>query len=357
MKKKRLPKNRIILLLTACALAVVCAACVRTHVSLSRSLSSQQAAERFRGEEGKLRFAQVSVFFPEDGGKQFQDIYAFRKSIGTALTTASVETDGTAGVLWKDAYSAETKLTVKGTKGSADADALGVGGDWFFFHDLKLMDGEYIREDDLMHDRVVLDETLAWKLFGGYDLAGMSVTIGGKDYLIAGVVRRESDSASAKAYTAGAGLFLYYDTLNAISETKISCYELVCAEPISGFTLDLMQKGFADAVAVQNSGRYSFSSAWKLLKTFSQRSVVSQPVVYPYWENAARMVEDRALLWRVLAAVFGAFPAGYALWQLIRALRRLWAWLKEKAARGWDDLSEAIRKRQRARIEKKSKTW
>jgi hypothetical protein len=38
-----------------------------------------------------------------------------------------------------------------------------------------------------MHDRVVLDEEMAWKLFGAKDVSGLQVTIAGSPYLVAGV--------------------------------------------------------------------------------------------------------------------------------------------------------------------------
>lgn len=354
--KRRLSKNRIILLCVVCALTAASLALTASAAAKCRELSCQQAEERFRG-NSKERFAQVSAFFPEGKGIDLSKIYTFRQSVGTALTAAAVETPE-GGSSWKDAFCAFGSVSVSGSKGSAAAAALGVGGDWFYFHDLKLRSGVYISESDLMHDRVLLDETLAWKLFGGFDLAGMDVTIGGKQYIIAGVVELESDRASARALgETGGTLFLHYDALNAISETKISSYELVCADPITGFALDLLKKGFTDAVTVENSSRFSSITPWSAVRNFGQRSISGVAVAYPYWENAARLTEDNAALLRVLAFALALLPALYALWHIIRALIRVWAWLKLKAAGLWYRLSEAVRRRQRKKIEEKSKTW
>jgi hypothetical protein len=57
--------------------------------------------------------------------------------------------------------------------------------------------------------------TLAWKLFGGSNLAGMTVTIGDKPFVVAGVVKRESDKADKAAYDGGAGLYMLYDAYNS----------------------------------------------------------------------------------------------------------------------------------------------
>ena len=42
--------------------------------------------------------------------------------------------------------------------------------------------------------------------------------------------------------------------------------------------------------------------------------------VYPYWENAARAAEDRAVKLLVAVVVTGALPAGLLLYWVIRAM-------------------------------------
>ena len=75
--------------------------------------------------------------------------------------------------VYTDAYCAFGKTSVTGDHGSSDASVVAVGGNYFLFHPLDLVSGTYFSESDVMHDRVVLDETLAWKLFGGSNLTGM----------------------------------------------------------------------------------------------------------------------------------------------------------------------------------------
>ena len=65
--------------------------------------------------------------------------------------------------------SGTARFSVTGDHGAAEVKAIGVGGNFFHFHPLRLRSGSYIAEDDFMLDRVVLDETLAWQLFGGFD--------------------------------------------------------------------------------------------------------------------------------------------------------------------------------------------
>lgn len=108
----------------------------------------------------------------------------------------------TSARLYADAYSGSTQLSVSGkSPGSVTVTAIGVGGDYFLFHPLQLLSGGYVSDEDYMADRVVLDAQTAFNLFGSSDVAGMEVTINGKTFPIAGVVKSEDDFATA----AGAG--------------------------------------------------------------------------------------------------------------------------------------------------------
>ena len=43
--------------------------------------------------------------------------------------------------LWVDAYSADGKITLVNGRNTLDANAIGIGGDFFLFHPLKLITG------------------------------------------------------------------------------------------------------------------------------------------------------------------------------------------------------------------------
>ena len=141
-----------------------------------------------------------------------------------------------------------------------------MGGDFFLFHPLTLRSGSYLTANDYMNDRVLLDEELAWALFGSYDVAGMSIQIGERTYPVAGVVHREDDFASKKAYQDGPGMFMSYDALNAISETKLSAYELVMPDMISGFAESIVKAAVVRSMAPacgESAGMTSFISGAK----------------------------------------------------------------------------------------------
>ena len=220
-----------------------------------------------------------------------------------------------------------------------------------------------------MQDRVVLDEELAWKLFGSVDLAGMTVTIGGKPYYIAGVVERETDFASSKAYTDGPGIFMSYSVLKDMGVCSgISCYELVCADPISGFVSSVVTDGLSNSGAypvIENSARYSLSGIFRVVGDFGERSMNNYGVVYPYWENAARLIEDYMALCLVLFIIFAAMPAVCLFVLAVIWLRRGAAWAKSGAIRLAEEAQEkryehmterSEDRKKRRRAEKRAKT-
>jgi hypothetical protein len=310
-------KRRLLLPAVAGALTLMSVSCLVAFSVLGGLLLSQRASERFRG-ENKERFEQVSVFFPVGKGTDETGIYTFRKNLENKLREASLKAPET-GSLWADAYSAAGEVSAEGPRGSAAASALGVGGNYFLFHPLHLRAGGYIAGDDLMHDRVVLDVELAWKLFGSPDVAGLEIKISGKPYL----VERESDFADKKAYTAGAGLYMAYDALLSLSEAQqISCYELVSVSPVSGFAKGIAAEGFPDAEAVENSRRFTVGRIFKNIGDYGERSMNTTGVIFPYWENAARLLEDYLALLLVLAILFGLFPAACLTVLLVALLRR-----------------------------------
>ena len=297
-----------ILILDA-ALLLLSGICLFVCKSLSAPLLSQRAAERWQG-GSEMGFAQISCFMNESGKKSVEEIYEFRQTLDSKLTEASIDADN-AAQLYRDAWSGFGKITVFGEHGKGDASVTAIGGDYFFFHPMTLVSGGYLSESDLMEDRVVLDRELAWLLYGGYDLAGLTVTINEKPYVIAGVVEREDDFASRDTYTGGAGVFMSYRAYSELADCGIGCYEIVLPQPVEGFAENLMSESFriGGGEIVNNSGRYSLSSLYKVLKSFGTRSMHTNSVIYPYWENAARCIEDWGSLCLAFAIAFAVFPA------------------------------------------------
>lgn len=360
LRRPKLSRGKIALLIVCAALAVACCVLCFVYSSTAGRLLTQQVAERYQGTV-EQRYAQASVFFPVGQEKSISEIYTFRSTIDKKLLDVSLEAAEGAPPLWQDAYSGTGELTVEGNKGKATVTATGVGGDWFSFHPLTLRSGGYLDENDLMHDRVMLDEKLAWQIFGSYDLAGMTVVINGKPFVVAGVVAIEDDKATEKTYTATGEVFMHLDTLQQLLGEEsgsggVSCYELVCAEPISGFTLGVVTEGFEGAQTVQNSGRFSPLSILKVVRAYGTRSMQTAGVAYPYWENAARLTEDTLAALMICIILTALLPVACLVWYIVRALRRGWLYLRWEAGPAfWERTSDRIREKQRIALKRRQK--
>jgi len=317
-------KNIIIIAVNALCL-IAFFICLLVSASIKAPLRSQQAAIAWAGQSGE-RFAQLSVFLPESFGFGIERVYQARSSIDRALLTVSLES--TPGrILYTDAWSTETSVIVTSERETnpVTVNAIAVGGDFFLFHPLYLRDGSYLSPDDLMKDRVLIDEALAWRLFGAARVAGFEISVNEKIFIVAGVISRESDFASSGANTEEFGLFMSFDALLAMKEgnAEISTYEVVMPDPITGFALASLSEAISDkrAVIVENSTRFSLRNSFAIVGSFGENSMRSNAVAFPYWENAARIVEDWLALLLVLSLVFIIFPIICAVIYTVKLIR------------------------------------
>ena len=347
-RKKKIWSGVCALLL---ALAIGCGVGVRV---ISGRLLSQQEAARWQG-DNEQAFSQLSCFLPADGSVEQSAIYTFRYAMLDAFRGVGIEWSDDL-YPFRDAWSGEGKMHISGDQGATDAPVLAVGGAFFEFHPLRLLSGSYLSEGDLSPDRVVLDRALAWELFGGVELTGMSVQIDGHDFVVGGVVEREEDSASRRAYSGEKGLFMSYDAYRAITQKDaISCYEVVVPEVVKGFGAQLVADKFplGGGECVVNTGRFSFERLLALAKDLPARSAHAGTVSYPWWENAARIAESECAFLSVLGLLLALPAAVTALAGLIRLLVRGKTALEEELLpRAKDSVEEAVRVRARRHWEK-----
>ena len=300
-------------------------------VSVGHQFPSIYAAETWRG-DSTLRYMQVASFLPADEGKTEEDIFSFRQTLDQKMVDNSLQSEGE-GNLYADAYSAFDKLTVSSERNSTELDAIGVGGEFFLFHPLELKSGSYLSEDDFMRDGVVLDETAAWKLFGGYDLTGLPVSIGSQSYVVLGVVSREDDRFTEKSVEDTGTIYLPFSQLQKQNEeARITCYEVAMPNPVKQFALNLMKESFAseNAETLEITDRFSVVRMWNIYRQFGQRSVQEIPLSYPYWENAQRMAEDYAALYLLAAVLLILFPLAMVVFYGARLIHR--TFVKERKA-------------------------
>lgn len=278
------------------------------------SLIDQQAAGRWDGEGGS---AQVSCFLAEGVEMDEFKIRNFQQQLEQSLLEVSSElreNQEEQKRLFIDAYSSLGRITVVSEKGNLEANAVGVGGDFFLFHPLQLVSGSYFSGDDLMKDSVVLDEDAAWQLFGSSNIAGKSVMIGGIPHYISGVVKRQEDRFAQGAGLTETVVYLSNESLLAYGEGGgISVYEVTAPNPVKGFLANCVREKLGveerDMVVVENSSRYRMEALIPVILSFGTRSMQNSAVKFPYWENIGRGWEDIAALTLVFRCLFLLIPA------------------------------------------------
>ncbi|MDO4732788.1 MAG: ABC transporter permease [Bacillota bacterium] len=277
------------------------------------------------------RYAQVSCFLPVDSTLGVEDIYTFREKLNGKLLEISLEAeDGKS--LYVDAYSAKSQLTLRNKDRVANVTALGVNEDYFFFHNLLLRSGSYLTSWDVMQDRVVLDENTAWTLFGSFDVAGMEVTIDNRPFVVAGVVKRNSDPAS-KLAEADSPSIVYVDYSLIQDSAAISCYEIVMPSPLSDYAKATVEELFPlgqSGEIIENSSRFRMDRIAGLFFSQGERMMQHSGIAYPSWENAARYQETK-MGWLLLGMFFFALlPASLLVLLLILLYCRLHRYVKQK---------------------------
>ncbi|MBR3556694.1 MAG: ABC transporter permease [Oscillospiraceae bacterium] len=319
MKKRRF----LIICLVLCGIMVLmAAACLIVRGTMAKTQQSQMQAERWAG-DSDMRFMQFTCFFTRDALKDLESVYALRQKFSDKFAEANVEA-APGGSLYCDAWSTTGSIKISSEHGNANTSVVAVGGSFFDFHPLTLCSGVYLRQNDLMKDRVVLDETLAWMLFGSPYVAGMQVEIDGELYVVSGVVQRESDAATKKFAEDGPMLYIPFESwLKHRSNAGIDCYEVVLAEPVDGFTQTVLEDNFSvgDGILQQNTDRFTLAASVRNMKKFGTRGTRTSAAILPYWENAARYVEDWCTLLAFLATLLLIFPAICALVAFV------WGWI------------------------------
>jgi len=316
---------------------------------VTRMLPSEQAAARWGADAG--RFAQVTGFLPEHAGLSPDA----PERISFALHGALVEQGLTplmpeGGFSYAFAASPITLQISSRDRGPAEVFATGVGGNFFLFQSVQLISGAYLPTDGINHDYVVLDETLAWQLFGAVDVAGLEVFIRDQPFIIAGVYRPNGDFASRAAYGDRPHLFFFYETQAALfGASPITMVTAVLPNPLTGLADEMFIEAMdtlgaeEDAfILVNNTGRYRLAALFSVLRNFGVRSMYQTGLRLPYWENAARMAEDFAALALLLIILLILYPIWCGLRLVVWRFRRR-KWRVREMVEKLDSMREARR--------------
>lgn len=261
---------------------------------VKNGLPDQNIANRWDTEGG---FAQISCFYTQSPSIDENYFISFAHTIDSVLVEAAIEAENEAGRLWIDTTSQKGSLVLKSEKASVDVSAMGITGDFFQFHPVKLLYGSYFSSNNLMDDGIIIDEDIAWQLFGSNDVVGMQVSINEVPHYIIGVIERADDRFSKEA---GLSSPLCYVSLNSLSKYGIISggftYEALLPNPVEGYALSIVKENQSVAEnqieIVENSNRYSLLSLGTVVLEFGTRSMNQKGIIYPYFENVARGWED-----------------------------------------------------------------
>ncbi len=311
---------------------------------MANTQDSQQMAARW---SEKKDVAQVSCFFSQNADITIDSIELFQYSVDTALQEASITTESTneGARLWVDAYSADGKIEISSDRAAIEADAIGIGGDFFLFHPFQLLSGSYFSGNDLNQDYCVIDEDAAWQLFGSNNVAGMTVYIGGRPHLVSGVVRRPQGRLEKAAGLSDTLVYVSYQTLSELGTNNgINHYEIVMPNPVSNFAENLVRENFGsnekEVEIIENTSRYSFVNRIQVMMDFGTRSMNGKAIIYPFWENIARGYEDIIATLTLFMLIFLLYPIILILVIVIKwwrhkgwTMKEVWHFLKDKAER------------------------
>ena len=197
-----------------------------------------------------------------------------------------------------------------------NVNAIGVIGDFFLFHPMNFVSGGPFSPNDMMKDGIVIDEEMAWQLFGSTDIIGQMVTIEGVPHYVEGVVKRDTGRIKKNAGMDKSYVYMSYDSLSrygqilsGITESEeiaedgtkalkggINCIEVVCPNPVKGLAAMASKESLAIpdeyVTVIDNTDRFSFFSLLSVVRSYGTRSMWNKAIYYPYWENMARGYED-----------------------------------------------------------------
>ena len=366
-KPKLFTKRRILFLAVIALCLLIFGALCLVRAVMTKDLVDTRAAERFAPDGG---YAQVSCYFTKDANIAAGRYREFIYRIKTALTLAAIEQDEDApedAQLFLTCYSTEARLKLTRGSKTADADAIGTAGDFFTLHPVELVTGMYYMPDAVMKDQVLLNEILAWQLFGGTDIAGQEVMIGGMPHLVSGVVKDAEGRFRKAAGCAGPLVYLSAESpgflasplaapstgtggssagaqggsvasaagsaigSNAVAQVQTSgnrtmdCFEVVMPNPVRGFAASILRSELKIDEhlirIVDQNVRFGNLALWKVLTEFGTRSMAGAAMRFPYWENVARGVEDVLVIVLILQALFLLIPVVMVTVAIVQAYR------------------------------------
>ncbi len=321
--------GRVVIIAIAAINLLVCILILSIlYVNHNRTLLhyDQQAAARWSGDD--MDYAEVSLFTSDSDSLSSSDIKDIQGKLYKKIREDAEMDTSSDNRIWIDSYSGQLLDEVRKDSNSIKVNVYTVGGDFFQMHPIPLKSGSYLDMESSDYNQIVLDENVAWNLFGSSDIAGMKVWIGDSVFTITGVLEVSEERNDVQAYGEYDAVFVpiqaYSKTLTADKDktesgedTKlinITCYEAVMPNTVKNYAFNALTEAagielksdeekkaartslnFGTREIVDNTGRFNLSSLLKRNKERKYVDMRTNAIVYPYWENEARFEEQRQI--------------------------------------------------------------
>lgn len=221
-----------------------------------------------------------------------------------------------------------------------DVNAVGIGDEFFSIHPLDLKTGQFFSGNDLMKDKVILDSNTAFALFGSYDCIGLTVRIGDMPHIVSGVYDPDQSKLSKIAGSDGGYIFISCESLSNYGTTDgITNIEIVATEPVSHYIYQVLNNTEKTKFPqgsyeiVENSTRFSMESILSnVILNYPERTMRKNKIVFPYWENIARVYENYCaviVVFQLLCLLVALIIAMYAILSLINNSEKLFQFIKK----------------------------
>lgn len=318
----------------ACIVIAIAMVVMGTTIHIKKnSLYDQQAAKRWSQDK---EMEQISLIYPVTYTERTDDFFFenMTHQIQDALDKSAFANESgipdDTGITFPYSVCIEGKLTIVNEDKKAETNVLGVDKDFFTFHPVNLLYGSYISGDDLMKDGIVIDDDIAWKLFGSSDVVGKMVTISGVPHYIKGVMHKDEGRIADAAGLDSNLAFVSMDSLTLGTKHGSYVYELILPNPVENFALNLVKdtigNDLQDIELVDNTTRYNAKKCVDRVWDIGLRSMSQKDIIYPYFENEARAWED------ILAVCYGVmYLLGISLAVIV--IIKLWVLKKERDKR------------------------
>lgn len=256
-----------------------------------------------------VSFERVSVFVSREKGFDKEKISHIRNNIYEKLKKSpALERDS--DKVFLDAYSAADWIQISNENNYIDCHAIFIGGNYFDFHNTAFLSGSKFSADDLMQDKAVISETLAFQLFGSNDCIGKILWMNDNAFVVNGVVADGDSFIKRQVGEAKEKIYLSYEMMSqAGCDKSVISYEIILPEPIHGFAQKTVEEALqidfynrkADLLKNEmqirsESNRFQIGSLIKAAFKLNDRAVRTIPLQFPDWENERIIVENYIIL-------------------------------------------------------------